>query len=1094
MDQIKGIKVNGVPYGLQLGNTTGVETHLVAPDGTDFIVRIDNNGGIYGVADGKNDSAAPYNYSGTSGDSVSMSDVSAAITEALKDYQSGGSISSTEIELTDVYDNTRKYFVTVADGTLRVQEITGVKLIGTTTISQEKADATIGASALVSLVINEVYANDTAEYLANPEHNIKVPVSHNFIEIGNYTDSDIDLDNIYLYYLDKASSDEDSSWKQLKLHGTIKSFSTFLVRGAQVASMKSPTTTLKVDTFDMEWFDNGLPIAFNNDAGAIYLSNSSTAPDKNPGANVGKKTGSSVPADYLDLFGWGSSKAYEKAAFSNTGSNIVFVRRNMLDRATQSNKALAKRSNTAGNTMDCIYADKHFLGNEADYKPMASYENKNLYTTRSDFRGNTPYCVTVTFGIHPENTRCFNWISNNPEDEYLFYRVKGTTKWIIKKDYAAGDGQDLTLRTTTISANDTTKDVVLDVYDRYTWETSGHRFVTTHKVILKDNVTTDINGNKTPLTSDLKYYTDYTLTTESASETDFTKGKVYEYVVGQAEKDTFGNITGPKSGACSPVYEFQVRPRLTGKKWSFVQHSDQQGFHPSEYQVWRRTADIIRAQFNPQFTINTGDMTQNGNRVNEWIDYNNAASNITNGLEFTKTLADGVYHNYSAGVEQMNVIGNNDLSPVLTYMQSNGDEASDKDKLEDGVKGKASVGQFNFYYTYEIDPTCFPYVTLADGSIKVIPSCYSFTYNDCHFVAIDSEITAAFAITQLNDSNYKVTNDKIEAWVVADLKKNYANAKNANTDVDKDAKWCIAYMHEMPYTILIWGAAEEEGGTRAGSKPNTNASLQFHMSEIFQDYHVRMILCGHKHTHSESWPIFENITYEKNDVSHEVKYSWELDGDDFYTSDTYFRKPNSKKPLVILPNNVSKEFATKFRNARNGVKGTGVKFPERINKNCEGIYVTKAGHVDWAPVYVMSQSSGNKVISNKEKPSASIPWLHYSYQCSGTSKDTEKVLPNQCFPHFIRYEFNYDTSGNPKDIEIAHYKVNKDDFCNFVTTQKFYHAGTAQEGQLENTDPLATKSDMTDIIGNPLGDFTKVEYTDTFPSDFYMTLDEFLAS
>ena len=93
MDQIKGIKVNGVPYGLQLGNTTGVETHLVAPDGTDFIVHIDNNGGIYGVTNDKNVSAAPYNYGGISGDSVSMSDVSAAITEALKDYQSGNTIT-----------------------------------------------------------------------------------------------------------------------------------------------------------------------------------------------------------------------------------------------------------------------------------------------------------------------------------------------------------------------------------------------------------------------------------------------------------------------------------------------------------------------------------------------------------------------------------------------------------------------------------------------------------------------------------------------------------------------------------------------------------------------------------------------------------------------------------------------------------------------------------------------------------------------------------------------------------------------------------------------------------------------------------------
>ena len=41
-----------------------------------------------------------------------------------------------------------------------------------------------------------------------------------------------------------------------------------------------------------------------------------------------------------------------------------------------------------------------------------------------------------------------------------------------------------------------------------------------------------------------------------------------------------------------------------------------------EYIAWKKSASFIAAEENESlFTINTGDITQSGNRENEWLDY-----------------------------------------------------------------------------------------------------------------------------------------------------------------------------------------------------------------------------------------------------------------------------------------------------------------------------------------------------------------------------------------------------------------------------------------------------------------------------------------
>ena len=52
----------------------------------------------------------------------------------------------------------------------------------------------------------------------------------------------------------------------------------------------------------------------------------------------------------------------------------------------------------------------------------------------------------------------------------------------------------------------------------------------------------------------------------------------------------------------------------------------------------------------------------------------------------------------------MNVVGNNDLSPIHSYLLGNGDDSVTLTNTE----GKVSPKQFNYFYCYEIDPECMP--------------------------------------------------------------------------------------------------------------------------------------------------------------------------------------------------------------------------------------------------------------------------------------------------------------------------------------------------------------------------------------------------
>lgn len=146
-----------------------------------------------------------------------------------------------------------------------------------------------------------------------------------------------------------------------------------------------------------------------------------------------------------------------------------------------------------------------------------------------------------------------------------------------------------------------------------------------------------------------------------------TPGK-YIYKVGEA-------------GKWSPDYSFTIKATDNESSFTMLQITDQQGWNAFEYSAWRRAWNYIKANEGFDWILNTGDMSQNGNRIFEWLDYFNGAKE-----DFAQTVC-------------MSTVGNNDLID------------------------KVSSLPFTYYYTFEDSP---------------YTSVYSFDYGPVHFVCLNS--------------------------------------------------------------------------------------------------------------------------------------------------------------------------------------------------------------------------------------------------------------------------------------------------------------------------------------------------------------------
>ena len=833
---------------------------------------------------------------------------------------------------------------------LRVDDEGNLYAFDPNTVPGALTPPTTSGQTLAKLYINSFYCGGKNA----DEHTLNY-CSHNFVELSNLTENDINLKGLSLQYAINGTD-----WEVLPLSGVIRAGSTFVVRGAQCSKMESPTTKIVVDKYDQEWYDShDNLIAFDSNLSAkFYLAFNLT---KYAGENPYDAT-TYVKSDaigYVDLIGVstgsGDPGGYENKPYSAGGglSNTKLFRKYYaMDPVSQATKEMAKRNNANDWCyIDLTKNDGELIPSIEVYRPMASFEKKNLFYNKTKLSSKKPSAITCSFGRRATDkedgngaTRCFNWITGNLNSKYIWIRQSGTTNWgIAHESFYNGDGRE---------------DFTASTYNRIMKEYTDNTVLIANKYILSG----------------------------------LTAG-TYEYIAGSKNNDGTPNID-----ECTPIYKFIVRTDTevnTGFK--FVQTSDQQGFNWEEYRVWEYASKTIGSEYGNeiQFMMNTGDMTQNGNRMGEWLDYLDAKTEYFNNMEEVAT------------------IGNNDLSLNVLYKIGNGADNS-----------KLWHENITFFYTFELDPDNMPVFRGYDGNDYEIPSLYSFDYGKVHFMSVNTEIKKATETSEygygFGGENWGIFYPQIKEWCERDIA-----PYSADTSI-----WKIVFCHEMPFTILIPSVAQavkmpvaRTGGSN--SNDNNPESNVFWLSEFCQTHGIKLCLGGHKHTEASTWQIPENVKY---------------DGD--------VRTVDSMHPIIVVNNNPSSDFYIgkycTIGDAGRADTGSTELIPYEFTYTLaddttitfEGKYPDKWFNFDeetsaytlnnrystmvklctfeWeenlpsgtTPVlYAMSQATSYKHTSNKELPSKNIPWLRYYFNAESDSpSDGGTVNAEQKYPFFTVWE------------------------------------------------------------------------------------------
>lgn len=784
------------------------------------------------------------------------------------------------------------------------------------------------------------YLNINSVYVGGEDPNEECSCSHNFVELANGSDHDINLNGLYLLYTDLSKVDNDDVgyiWKYLPLDGIIKSGSTFVIRGARCCTDKQ--AFIQVKNYDMLWMDGDSPIKFKQGRVLFYLCVGTDFLSKLGNRTMGVPYNKeAAPVGYVDSCGFGEGSYGEDSSplvvVDNNNqqladwNKILFIRNFSLETAKQGNKANNARKTK--NLWNYINLERQTtqLGNSKQYywddeqkirqTPHASFEGKDFFTNKTHFKEHEPNYLNVLFGIQATDggsskraTRCFNWVSVGYFDEYLEYKKTTESTWTKVYSITADNYNN------TPAINQ-----FIEHYKRFRWTASDGTVVTTHKCI--------VGG---------------------------LAAGTYEYRIGR-DKDVHFN---------SPTLTFVVKSNSeVSNGFSFIQVTDQQSFNWHEYTAWWKTADCIKNnETNFDFLVNTGDITQSGNRASEWLDYYTGKIALRDKVE-------------------MFTVGNNDLC------------GHDSTALTDGNDATSKYSHINVlrYFCFELD-TRNNYSFTWNNNNYPIYSLYSFNYGPIHFICLNSEIAIASSKMYVNwgsgngDQTFAQTaNAAIEAWLKKDLqlwKGNTSNDPSNCTD-------CVVYMHEMPFTMVTYDFLNKNNPessdyknpvARVGSHLNTlNSNGEYRFSRLFKKYGIKLVFGGHKHTYTISKPIYDAPAgYINSD--HTINSSVDLLGS--------FTAADSVKPVIQVTNAgdipAAGDAAHKF--AR-------YEIVQSIN----------------APTYVMSQASGYKLVSNKEQPSEEaypIPWLlSYFKQPTGTKTGTKENV-EQHFPMYIRYNFNLST-------------------------------------------------------------------------------------
>ena len=937
--------------------------------------------------------------------------------------------------------------------------------------------------------------------------------SHGFIELENTSAEAFQLDGCYLHYARKFGSDVHTS--HLALTGEIPAGGTYLIRCKQYSDFNDPNTFIKVEHYDIEWYEKDItvspaegqdyPMGNNNlSYELIDLSHTGTSGDPHGLALTYGKTFGTSPFTYKCKV-WGDNKdsitkgkakylywsrfidaVYYNVAFKDSASNAYW---------TTSKQVMASKKD--GIFVDAIYKNTFELdpaqqayqslntydssryrnANAADYQyillndeyisfpktdeiypvnkftPKASFEKRNVLTDKNRLNLDKPNCVTCSFGINPYTTRTFNWVSSGYFDEYVWVRERKeqAISWKRFSSY-------------TEKAEGTTVPSRPNTDDGFPWR---KEFDSNINNIIYNRIYGYFPGDKNCTYTSHKCILDVVRQAVSSKTT-------YEYVVGRSLANG-----EPDPEHTSRIMTFTLYPKNYSLR--IYQTTDQQGFHWIEYQAWGAAANYINDQINTDLKneheawesayaaweqeheawesayaaweqeheawinggkngeepimnqeepiapvesgiipilMNTGDMTQSGSRVNEWVDYYNAGSRLFDHLE------------------QVNCVGNNDLCGTIVTDLGTGDDL-----------GKSNSFYFHVFYCYEVD-TVEGKIPIIRG--KYIPSLYHIDFEDFRIVMVNSEITyencktwfktvinysseellELSAFNNIEDNEVRKEFDNKIAngvysvvniytgWTVETT--NHPKYVNNFTSIytllyhmlsDIQNKECIVACHEMPFTVItnnnlastkIKSSRSADENSLVGShlnQLNTNDTVAIYwFSRLLESTGVRLCLGGHKHTYSQTWPIRENYYYKDGN-------SWKssLSDGPMTMTETLSNEDGNVEWILKPGDNRSVKDVAGTIWAGNSDRDVHLsKFPI-----IEDSYV-KAGYLEGyispatissnpdpskGVIYFMCQATGFKLMSNKELPAPRQVFSEYLPKSNASTASDEQRCP-----------------------------------------------------------------------------------------------------
>ena len=255
------------------------------------------------------------------------------------------------------------------------------------------------------------------------------------------------------------------------------------------------------------------------------------------------------------------------------------------------------------------------------------------------------------------------------------------------------------------------------------------------------------------------------------------------------------------TGYYSDEEAFDVKD-YSSSGFKFLWTTDQQGWNRSEYKMWDEAFKRIKHYEytagvpNFDFHLNTGDMSQNGNRYFEWKYYFDSADDTVKNMP------------------HMCTIGNNDL------VEKKYGYVYDYYNTLDGAPGLADVSPFDKFASSGYGSPA------EERNEKMVSTCSWTLGGFCHFLNINSNTEYMYE---------GLTTDQFLTKQCAFIEKDLQEI--AEKRASGEIKWVIVYMHLSPMSIV-----------------RTKRLQRF--IPIFEKYKVDFVLCGHNHTYSRSIPVY----------------------------------------------------------------------------------------------------------------------------------------------------------------------------------------------------------------------------------------------